>query len=146
MKTYQILTPIKIGDEIKKSGTVSFDDDQAKELLAIGAIGDVVIDYANLSTEERLPLISAAIQTLNVDNGEIWLKDGKPTVDAVVNVLGWKISASERDQAWSNINANQNELAKSQPSQPEQSAEALSKVGSETEQSEAGNNQQQGNV
>lgn len=52
---------------------------------------------------ERAATIKTAIGTLNVDNASLWKKDGSPNIAAIVSVLGWEITAAERDAAWSDI-------------------------------------------
>lgn len=52
---------------------------------------------------ERATAIKAAIGTLNVDNGDLWMKGGEPRVPAIEAALGWKISAAERDTVWGEI-------------------------------------------
>ena len=49
---------------------------------------------------ERIEAIAKAIETLDPENEEHWTGSGKPNVASLEAVLGWDISAAERDEAW----------------------------------------------
>lgn len=59
--------------------------------LAQGTVGD---DLFSGSLVE-------AIALLDVDNADAFTSDGKPTTDALAAIVGRKVSAAERDEAWS---------------------------------------------
>ncbi len=44
--------------------------------------------------------IDAAVRQVNPDHEWKWTKSGKPRVNEVEEILGWNISARERDEAW----------------------------------------------
>lgn len=54
---------------------------------------------------ERQKAIIEAIGKFNVDNRNLWLKDGRPEAGALSDVLGWQVSAKERDAAWAELKA-----------------------------------------
>lgn len=49
--------------------------------------------------DERLAAIRDAISQLDPENPELYGKSGKPHVEAIEAILGWNISAAERDEA-----------------------------------------------
>lgn len=54
--------------------------------------------------EERLAAITTAIGMLDEKDPELWTKyDGVPQVKAIENILGYDISAMERNEAWGRI-------------------------------------------
>lgn len=57
---------------------------------------------------ERIEAIRGAIAQLDTDNEEHWNADGSPAVEAIEHVLGYDITAEERDEA---VAANQAEVA-----------------------------------
>ena len=74
-------------------------------MLAVGAITvwtapAPVAPIAPFDAQERLAAITAAIAQLDPSNMDAWLKDGKPNTEAITAVLGWSISAAERNTAW----------------------------------------------
>ena len=52
---------------------------------------------------ERLEAIKGAIAQLDRENPEHFTKGGKPQVEAIEAVLGWNITAAERDAAWESM-------------------------------------------
>ena len=51
------------------------------------------------SEEQRLAAIRETIAGLDKDNAELWTSGGKPQVAAIEAVLGYQITAAERDKA-----------------------------------------------
>lgn len=49
--------------------------------------------------EELLAAIRAAVETLDRNNPDLWTSGGKPKVEAVEAVLGYGITAADRDRA-----------------------------------------------
>lgn len=74
---------------------------------------DTVTTSASRPTEagEALAAIKAAIAGLDRDDPsglehpEWWTATGKPKTEAVETVLGWQISAAERDAVWAEVEA-----------------------------------------
>ncbi|QSB03453.1 hypothetical protein JWZ98_11250 [Methylomonas sp. EFPC1] len=58
---------------------------------------------AEAGVDTRLETIKAAIAQLDPNNAEHWLSDGKPVIDAVSALAGFKVLAAERDQAWNQV-------------------------------------------
>lgn len=52
---------------------------------------------------ERLAAITAAIGQLDPNDPDLFLKDGKPKIEAIAAITGWLVSAKERDAAWEQI-------------------------------------------
>ena len=65
-------------------------------------------------TRIRERAIIAAIAELNPENEEDYLKDGKPSIKALENLLGFDVSAAERDQALKTIKAEEKGASKTQ--------------------------------
>ena len=51
----------------------------------------------------RLADIKAAIGMLDPNNKDSWTKSGLPNMDSLEGQLGWRPTAVERDQAWSEL-------------------------------------------
>ncbi|MCQ8116105.1 hypothetical protein [Methylomonas rosea] len=56
-----------------------------------------------VTADTRMETIKAAIGQLDPNNSEQWLSDGKPVIDAITVLTGFRVMAVERDQAWSQI-------------------------------------------
>lgn len=107
-KTYTALSAIE-HDQVRyeKDSTIILDDAQAELLYAAGAIsaptGDAVGEPPT-DAAERKAAITAAIAQLDANNGDLWLRDGKPDTAAIAAITGWPLSAAERNVAWAAIN------------------------------------------
>lgn len=87
--------------------TVDLDDKQAEALLDVGAISGPTGEAASeppTDAKVRLAAITTAIGQLDPNNLDLWLKDGKPSTDAIAAITGWPLSAAERDAAWAALN------------------------------------------
>ena len=106
-KVYNVLQPLNHDNQrIEVGGTVTLDDDQAAPLLLLDVVFDtgVVAQAADASgapidPDVRLTAIKAAITTLDPNNLDQWLKDGKPSLDAIAAITGWPVTAVERNAA-----------------------------------------------
>lgn len=58
---------------------------------------------APVNAAERLAAIAGAISTLDKQNAKLWTSGGKPQVSAIETVIGWQVSAGERDAAWASL-------------------------------------------
>lgn len=58
-----------------------------------------------LSAEERLAAIKDAITGLDADVATNWLKSGAPSAPAITAVVGFDVTAAERDQVWAELEA-----------------------------------------
>ena len=74
---------------------VELADDIAAALLADG-----VVLEPETAAQDRKARIIAAIGELDPDNPEHFTKGGKPEVKALEAILGFDITAAERDAAW----------------------------------------------
>lgn len=109
-KTYSVLTAVDHDNQrYETDSVIDLDDQQAAPLLAVAAIEPTAAASAPAGVtapedaSERLAAISTAIGQLDPANTGLWLKDGKPKTDAIVALLGWPVSAAERDAAWNLI-------------------------------------------
>lgn len=109
-KTYSVLTAVDHDNQRYEIGAgIDLDDQQAAPLLAVSAIEPAAAANAPPAVtapedaSERLAAISTAIGQLDPANTDLWLKDGRPKADAIVAVLGWPVTAAERDAAWNLI-------------------------------------------
>lgn len=58
-----------------------------------------------LSAEERLAAIRNAITGLDADVATNWTKGGMPAVPAITAIVGFDVTAAERDQVWAELEA-----------------------------------------
>ena len=108
MNQYTVLSPFKDADGIHKPGeTVSLADKDAAELLEIGSIeaAPVAAQAAVLSAADCQTAIIAAIAQMDKANIDLWLKDGKPDTNAIAEITGWPVTATERNTAWATLSA-----------------------------------------
>ena len=112
MAKYQIKSPLKVLDAvgngfIQTEGEVELSAKDASELLARDLVGEIVIQTlvpaaAGPTDEtERLAEIQNSIGLLDTTNSDLWLKDGRPNTAAIIAIVGWNVTAAERDAAWS---------------------------------------------
>lgn len=106
MAKYQVLSPIKINDETVTEGYVEIPDKEVAELTRLGAIGGLEPSAAAVSAQ-RLDAITAAIQAMDKENPDLWLRDGKPDASVISEATGLVVTAGERNQAWAAIAAAQ---------------------------------------
>ena len=107
-KTYLIHSPIEHDNQRAEIGaSVLLSDEDAAGLLRVGAVtldasGPTEADAPVVPSDaaERQAAIIAAIGQLDPANGDAWLKDGKPSSDAIAALTGWPLSATERNSAW----------------------------------------------
>lgn len=112
MKQYNVLSPFKDADGIHKPGDkpVSMTDEAAAELIEIGAV-EAVPGEAQPSIPvdgaERQAAIIEAINKMDKEDADLWLRDGKPDVSALADITGWPLTAAERNTAWAAVQASQ---------------------------------------
>ena len=109
-RTYVAKSPINHdGKFIPVEGKLEMDEKNAASLVEAGVIEEAPADKKQpegpTDHAERSAAIKDAIGKLNVDNGELWLKDGRPDAKAIEGVTGWPVSAKERDAAWAELKA-----------------------------------------
>ena len=61
------------------------------------------IDEHHISPEHRPALIRSALRRIDQEDRDLWTDAGKPLVAAVEALLGFDISAAERDLEWDNL-------------------------------------------
>ena len=106
-KVYNVLQQLVHDNQrIEVGGTVNLTDEQAAPLLILAVVSDTgkfvqAKDAfgAPIDPEVRLTDIKSAIATLDPNNLDQWLKDGKPSLDAIAAITGWPVTAVERNAA-----------------------------------------------
>src|SRR5450759_1097164 len=107
-KTYTVLSAIE-HDQVRyeKDSSIDLSDAQAELLYAAGAISGPTGDAAGeppTDAAKRKTAITIAIAQLDPNNGDLWLRDGKPDTLAIAAITGWSLSAAERNEAWTALN------------------------------------------
>jgi hypothetical protein len=109
-KQYTVLNAVDHDNRRYEAGnTIDLEDTESQVLLALKAIEGPSGDVAPIEPtdpKERLAAITGAIGQIDPNNQDLWLKDGKPSSEAIVAVLGWTISAAERNVAWAALQPN----------------------------------------
>lgn len=106
MKTYKCVEPIRYENkDYSPESSIELSDTDAKQLLEIGAIaeGEKVEKTPAPEGEARAEAIKAAIIGLDKADAALWLKDGKPQSGAISNIVGFVVSAAERDAVWETV-------------------------------------------
>ena len=83
-----------------------YSDDEARRLLKLGAIRhlDAEPPAEASSEEDRSADIRAAIEQLQEDGGDdAFTAAGKPQVDAIEAIVGYDVTAQERDAVWESM-------------------------------------------
>ena len=105
-RTYTVAGPTELHlgpDTVYQPGDpVELTKEAAAPLLADGAVIEGAIKPEG---DELQAAIRAAIEALDPDNPRHFTKGGKPDVRALEAVLGFEISAAERDEAHAAIEA-----------------------------------------
>ncbi len=128
-KTYTCDSPVNHDGKLYAIGApIDLTDDAAESLLALGRISappanPVPSNVVNLGDAKkgageadtgtpagagdeptdpvvRQAAIKVAIASLDREDESLWLKSGAPDAKAVTEVLGWKVTAAERDEVW----------------------------------------------
>ena len=109
IKTYQVASPIRHdGKEYAVGDPIDLGDKEAKDLLAINAIGAAAAGNtpaAPADEAERIAVIVDAIGQLDNADTSLWTNAGTPKTDGLTAITGWPVAARERDAAWAQINA-----------------------------------------
>jgi hypothetical protein len=108
---YKILQPIRLPEGIVKPGDkpIELSAKDAAELKALGAVEEDDSGQSAAPTDpaERLAHITSAIEKMDKDNADLWLRDGKPDIVAISDITGWTITAAERNAAWESMQPKQ---------------------------------------
>ena len=113
----------KIYPPLRPGEVVEISDDEAKHWLGTPLKNAIEITYDEpnrsppppfdmigeegyINPEDRPALIKSAIRRVDLEDKKLWTDSGKPTVSAVEKVLGFDISAGERDRAWKALQEN----------------------------------------
>ena len=108
----------KVGSiEVPPNSTIELDRDEAEDKLRRGLVrepggGNSEGDAARLKPEgdELVKAIAFKILELNKDDREAWTKDDKPNAKALAELLGYPITARERDEVVSYLEHNRDLL------------------------------------
>ena len=68
---------------------------------------ELIGEEGHINPEDRPALIRSAIRRVDREDKKLWTDSGKPTVSAVEKVIGFDITASERDRAWKALQENE---------------------------------------
>jgi len=94
---------------LREEQMLEVSDTQPDDYVAPVAAADAATNTTNtppeLSAEERLAAIKEAITGLDADIAANWTKGGAPTVPAITAVVGFDVTAAERDAVWAEIQA-----------------------------------------
>jgi hypothetical protein len=112
-KLYEAMRLIRHSGDVFAPGTdenqLTLSDKQAAPLLAlvppaITLLEDLDNDDSGNTRPEDEGLakaeIVAAINALDENNAELFTQNGKPTTQAIEAILGYQVSAAERDALW----------------------------------------------
>lgn len=108
-KTYQVASPVRHdGKEYAIGDPIDLGDKEAKDLLAINAIGAAAAGNtpaAPADETERIAAIVDAIGKLDAADASLWMKNKAPRTEAIEAITGWPVVAADRNAAWEQINA-----------------------------------------
>ncbi len=100
MTKYKALTRIRHdGDDYLPGEILDLDEKNAKGLLSVRAVEEAKLEVP-MDAAGRARAIEEAIRSLDREDADLWLQDGKPDLVAIQAALGWSPSAGERDAAW----------------------------------------------
>lgn len=113
---YPVLLPLDHDNRRYEPGKkVELDDVTADvaALIKLGVIGEAVAAVSAQAAGNTKPTVAAelmsaltaAIGQLDPNNTDLWLKDGKPSTEAIAAVTGFAVTAEERNAAWTLVNA-----------------------------------------
>jgi hypothetical protein len=106
MNKYTVISRIKGSAGNHEAGEViSLSDKEAAELLALGVVVAAPAEDAPIIPTDpviRHDAIIAAISQLDTANADLWLKDGKPAIEAIAAITGWSPTSAERNAACGN--------------------------------------------
>jgi len=110
--TYRANWAIQLdGEALEEGDAVELTEERAGPLLAGGSISLAVdtpaaaVDAGPSDPDIRKQAIMQAIAGLDLDNPDIVTAGGLPKVEAVEAVLGWNISADERNRSATAVRA-----------------------------------------
>jgi hypothetical protein len=109
-KTYQVKNAIDHdGKRFDAGEFIDLEDGHAEPLKTVNAIGEPQAASKPASVvpvgDDKAEAIKAAIATLDANNTDAWMGDGKPKTEAIGAITGWKVTAAERDAAWAALTA-----------------------------------------
>ncbi|MEW6562718.1 MAG: hypothetical protein AB1400_05730 [Pseudomonadota bacterium] len=112
--TYRVRLPLDLDNKRYEPGQlVEVEDAHVDALMEVEALEGPVdapkpaapVATGPADSKVRMAALSAAISSLDPNNADLWLKDGKPSAEAVAAAVGFAVSAAERDAAWTLVNA-----------------------------------------
>ncbi|MDH2918491.1 MAG: hypothetical protein PXX73_04780 [Sideroxydans sp.] len=100
-KIYSVLSPVEFDHQRYEIGAeIELEEVHAEGLLGVNAI-------ASSNQPLRAERIASAIAALDTEDSNLWLRDGKPSAEAIAAITGFVVSAAERNEAWAAIVAAQ---------------------------------------
>jgi len=117
---YQVVHRLLMDKQYEAGDPITLSDEDAKPLLetnppVISLPGKKVESSSGNKTNvvklktapeenaERITAIKEAIGQLNKKDESHWTKNNEPDANVLTEMLGWKVKAEERDQAWMEI-------------------------------------------
>jgi len=98
------------GDNIKQNEVVALTEAQAAPLLALNP--PAIVEAKGVEPQDkvaRAELITTAMNQLDTENPSLWTQSGKPYTEALSELVGFEVTAAERDELWASVvTANKN--------------------------------------
>jgi hypothetical protein len=107
MPNYNVTSPLRRGEDYPVGSTVEMSEKDAQELIGMGVLAEIKTEApsapaptAPADDQERIAAIRGAIAQLDKADASLFLKDGTtPDTKALTTILGWPVSAADRDLA-----------------------------------------------
>jgi len=93
MKIKALANTVASGKEILAGKTYDVSGRDGRTLIYLKKAVEVETPDENMSIQE-------AIESLDADNKDHWIKDGSPATEALEDLMGREVSATERNEAW----------------------------------------------
>jgi len=107
-KEYEVGDPISLSDEeaeplLNTNPPVLSLASQSEKAPASDKTNVVKLQKAPEDEADRIVAIKEAISLLDKDDQTHWTKNEEPDANVLTELLGWKVKASERNQAWMEV-------------------------------------------
>ncbi|MBF0193485.1 MAG: hypothetical protein HQL71_02965 [Magnetococcales bacterium] len=107
MPQFIVLTPLRHNAKVYSPGAaVDMTQQQAAALIRAAAIAEKPFSQTEVKTANKELKkaeetdLSKAINELDVKDKSLWMKDGRPRTEALIAIVGYRITAKERDINW----------------------------------------------
>lgn len=103
MPKYPVKQPLKFdGDNYADGDSVEMSKEQAQGLIDVNVIGQATKPAKPTKPEDQATLaaaIVAAVESMDKADDSLRTADGTPKVESLATILGYTVSAAERDAA-----------------------------------------------